>query len=78
MDDFSIILYSGQGCCLCDEAEALLLEVKPGAKYSKIDVRLDPQNYHLYATRIPILKRQDTAQELAWPFNQLQLREFLS
>lgn len=78
MRDLHLTLFTGQGCCLCDEAEALLLEVQPQANYSKIDVRLDPQHYHLYGARIPVLIRQDPARELAWPFSHSQLREFLS
>ncbi|MFQ3196936.1 MAG: hypothetical protein ACI8R9_001426 [Paraglaciecola sp.] len=77
MDNGPLILYSGKNCCLCDEAQSLLLDVCPQAQFEKIDVRADAQLYHQYGARIPVLQRQDSAKELAWPFNKQQLSEFL-
>lgn len=73
-------LYSGVNCHLCDLAEELLKVTLIDAQneYEKIDVATDHQLYHLYATRIPVLKRHDDNTELAWPFEQQQLIEFLS
>jgi hypothetical protein len=33
--------------------------------------------YHLYASRIPVLKKTDNESELAWPFTLEDLIEFL-
>jgi hypothetical protein len=75
----ALILYTGQGCCLCEQAETLLQEVDKNvlALLQKVDVRSSPELYHLYGARIPVLHRQDTNSELPWPFDSLQLVEFL-
>ena len=44
----------------------------------EIDVKSDPQIYHLYGARIPVLVDTKQQQELAWPFDYQQLTEFLS
>ena len=74
-----LILYSGQQCHLCDIAAELIAQNFPNhwAKTQKVDVRPDPQLYHLYGARIPVLKRLDTQSELGWPFDQAQLQAFL-
>jgi hypothetical protein len=75
-----LTLFSGKACCLCLEAEQLLKLEAPTwyAQLQKIDVSCSPEIYHLYAARIPVLKRLDNDSELGWPFNQNQLTEFLS
>jgi hypothetical protein len=74
-----IILYSGKDCCLCDQAEQMLNQVvHHGVTVEKIDVRASADLYHLYGARIPVLKHSDSDKELAWPFSEPQLIEFLS
>ena len=74
-----LILYTGQGCCLCEQAETLIQEVDKSAaiKLKKVDVRTNSDLYHLYGARIPVLYREDINSELPWPFNSFQLGEFL-
>lgn len=73
------ILYTGQGCCLCEQAEALLEEVDKSAAsmLKKVDVRASSDLFHLYGARIPVLYREDNHSELPWPFDSFQLGEFL-
>ncbi|GAC32774.1 glutaredoxin family protein [Paraglaciecola polaris] len=78
MSNSAILFYSGKECCLCDDAEVIFNHVAPNALYTKVDVKTSTELYHLYGARIPVLKRQDSEQELGWPFNEQQLREFLS
>lgn len=75
----SLILYTGQGCCLCEQAEAQLKEIDKGEAFTikKVDVRDSPELYHLYGARIPVLFREDNQSELPWPFDFFQLDEFL-
>lgn len=75
----TLILYTGQGCCLCEQAEILLKEVnqQAAAGLVKIDVRTSTDLYHQYGARIPVLYRQDKKSELSWPFDSFQLGEFL-
>lgn len=74
-----LILYSGQGCCLCEQAETLLEQVDKNASaiLKKVDVRTSSDLYHLYGARIPVLYREDNQSELPWPFDSIQLCEFL-
>ncbi|AEE23193.1 glutaredoxin family protein [Paraglaciecola chathamensis] len=78
MSNVALLFYTGKNCCLCDDAQAILDHVAPEVGYTKLDVRSSTELYHLYGARIPVLKRQDTEQELGWPFGEQQLREFLS
>ena len=73
-----IYFYTGKNCCLCDDAQLILNRVAPDIDCVKLDVRESTELYHLYGARIPVLKRQDSEQELGWPFDEQQLREFLS
>ncbi|GAB2675626.1 glutaredoxin family protein [Aliiglaciecola sp. 3_MG-2023] len=74
-----LIFYSGKDCHLCDLAMSLLTQL--GSNYdihlTKVDVKTDHQLFHLYGARIPVIKREDNQQELGWPFNLIQLKEFL-
>ncbi|GAC17342.1 glutaredoxin family protein [Paraglaciecola arctica] len=74
-----LILYTGQGCCLCEQAEALLEKADKSAAsiLKKVDVRASSDLYHLYGARIPVLYREDNHSELPWPFDSFQLGEFL-
>jgi hypothetical protein len=75
-----LTLFSGKTCCLCEDAQQLVQQSAPlwYAQLQKIDVTSSPEIYHLYAARIPVLKRLDNGRELGWPFDQNQLTEFLS
>ncbi|WP_232371992.1 glutaredoxin family protein [Salinimonas iocasae] len=42
-----------------------------------VNVRDDTRLYHEYGARIPVLKRMDTQEELAWPFDSNALKRFL-
>ena len=80
MPEKILSLYSGKQCHLCDVAEQLIRITLPSADedLEKVDVSADHQLYHLYAAKIPVLKRWDTKEELNWPFDQQKLIEFLS
>jgi len=43
----------------------------------KINIRDSAALYHLYASRIPVLKKADNVSELGWPFTLEDLIEFL-
>ncbi len=75
----TLVLYSSQQCHLCDIALDLLNQsvASTDLTIEKVDVKTDPQLFHLYGARIPVLKRIDNQQELGWPFDQQQLLEFL-
>ena len=75
-----IMFYSGPHCHLCDLAQELMEQLPSGlvSEVEKVDIAKDHNAYHLYAVRIPVLKRADTDEELGWPFDLEQLKRFLS
>lgn len=73
MADF--ILYGTEGCHLCEEAEALLMQV--GLDFEKQDIMDDEQALQLYAVRIPVLQHRHSLLELGWPFDIQQLQNSL-
>ncbi|MFT7259462.1 MAG: hypothetical protein ACI9MS_001324 [Glaciecola sp.] len=42
-----------------------------------VNIRDSAELYHLYASRIPVLKKTDDESELGWPFTLEDLIEFL-
>jgi hypothetical protein len=73
-------LFTGKDCCLCEQAAQLVQQCAPNwySQLQKVDIKSSPDLYHLYAARIPVLKRIDKQAELGWPFDAQQLTEFLS
>lgn len=78
------ILYSSKACCLCDDALALIEQIKAerAVTVSKVDIYQDKALLIKYRTRIPVLKEEGGAEEsesreLGWPFNLETLREWL-
>jgi len=75
----SLILYGTSACHLCEQAAALLqLAVQEAliSHYDAVDISEDEQLFVRYATRIPVLSRQDGG-ELDWPFSPQQLLDFI-
>lgn len=83
----NVTLYTGPSCSLCDLAIELIEEFNLNViasskldntiKLTKVNIRNSTELYHLYATRIPVLKKADSNAELGWPFTQEDLVEFL-
>lgn len=57
-----LLLYSRSECCLCDQAEALVMQVIAGTEWQleKVDIDSDPALSKKYAWVIPVLARADT------------------
>jgi len=79
-DQVIIAFYTGPNCHLCDDASDVLAATKQAAQLeiTKFNIREDANLYHLYAVRIPVIKRLDTGEELGWPFDVEQAEKFLS
>lgn len=73
----SVLLYSTEGCHLCEQAEELVLSLAPQINIKKIDIAYDDALFEQYRYRIPVLK-SGTDDELNWPFDAATLKEFLS
>ena len=74
-----ITLYSTENCHLCEQA---LVLCQPFIQTDLISVQsIDIAEYddlfESYGIRIPVLKREDTGNELGWPFDETMLEQFL-
>ncbi|WOJ95719.1 glutaredoxin family protein [Congregibacter brevis] len=86
MDEVSLILYSTEGCHLCEEAEALLRVVKgtlPLLSWQVVDIANDDALFQKYGWLIPVLSlpkasETDALCELRWPFDGPALVAFLN
>ncbi|RLA20051.1 MAG: glutaredoxin family protein [Gammaproteobacteria bacterium] len=76
-----LILYGTDGCHLCEEAEVILnrlLEKLPMRfKVEQCDITTADELMALYGIRIPVIKNGQSGNELGWPFDEQQLRDFL-
>jgi glutaredoxin len=53
----SVTLYGKPGCCLCDDARKVVLEVRESRPFAleEVDVTLDPGLERQYGERIPVV-----------------------
>ena len=74
-----LILYSTDGCHLCELAEQLLLASTAATVegWEVVDIALDDALFERYGWSIPVVKAESGA-ELAWPFDPDGLAAFLS
>lgn len=70
------VLYGTTCCHLCEQAEAVLQAV--GVKAEHIDIAEDDALLEKYGVRIPVVKREDTGEELGWPFDGYAVKRFTS
>ena len=70
-----LVLYGTAHCHLCEVAENVVQAADVAVQ--KIDIMESPVLLERYATRIPVLYREDVLAELDWPFDVAAVREFL-
>ncbi len=70
-----LILYGTTFCHLCEQAESVLQKSEVNAEH--VDIAEDDDLLERYGTRIPVLRREDSGEELGWPFDESTLRLFL-
>ncbi len=68
-------LYGTAHCHLCEAAESVLQSA--GVTAEKVDIVETPALLERYATRIPVLYREDVSAELNWPFDVAAVQSFL-
>ncbi|CAM2944329.1 glutaredoxin family protein [Vibrio rarus] len=69
----TVILYSTEGCHLCELAQAQLTTCGIHAKV--IDIAFDDELFARYGVTIPVVSVNDS--QLNWPFNLQQLQHWL-
>ncbi len=73
----NLTLFQRDDCPLCDDAHAELLAAGV-ADFDPIWIDGDAALEAIYGARVPVLRREDTGAELAWPFAEGQVRAFVS
>ena len=73
-------LYSTSYCHLCEQAEDMLISLvkQHPITWQTIEIIDDEVLLGLYGNSIPVLKRVDTNQELAWPFTKREIERLIS
>ncbi len=75
----TLVLYSTLGCHLCDVAKSLVWsEIRQqGFTLEEVDIADSDDLMEKYALRIPVLLIQGEENDLGWPFDSGQLRDYL-
>ena len=71
----AFILFTRDGCHLCDQAMTLLDQA--GIDWRPVDIDDDPALTEKYGLRVPVLRRPDTCDELCYPFDASAVQEFV-
>ena len=78
-DNKILLLYSTSGCHLCDQARALVDQAALPQRFTLkiIDIANDDKLFEQYGISIPVIKFEHNQQELSWPFDLVELTEYL-
>ena len=74
----SYILYSSEGCHLCEDALALCTPIIANNKLVIKDIVDDEKLVELYGVHIPVLMQRETKKKLFWPFSSQDISEFVT
>ena len=72
-----LTLYQRDDCHLCDLALGLLAQAR-APEFESVFVDGDDALEQRYGVRVPVLRDEDRAAELEWPFDADMLRGFLA
>ena len=75
-------LYSSEGCHLCEQALALIVDIIPDHQIKVVDIidneiEGEKNLVKLYGVHIPVLERLSDNTTLFWPFEQSQVVELI-
>ena len=80
-------LFTTLGCHLCEDAEIILAPILEQLNYKleKVEISESEDLVDRYGIRIPVIRlpddvtnANDADRELNWPFDEIQLHQFLS
>ena len=69
--------YTKYGCSLCDEGLSILRNF-PDIELNIVDVEQDIVKYDPFLLRIPVIAYDSGKKELAWPFDEDDIRKLVS
>ncbi len=71
------VLYSTDGCHLCEDARALILANPNINEIKEQDIIEDESLVEQYRYSIPVLCHEPSQQRINWPFDASQLEQFI-
>ena len=71
-----LILYQRDDCHLCDLALDVLAQARV-PEFESVFIDQDEALEVRYGTRVPVLQRSDTGEELDWPFSAERVTAWL-
>ena len=72
-----LILFQRDDCHLCDLALAVLAEAN-APEFDSVFVDDDAQLEARYGERVPVLRDEDSGEEIGWPFDAAAVTRFLA
>lgn len=72
-----LVLFQRDDCHLCDLALAVLAQARV-PDFSSVFVDHDNTLEALYGERVPVLRDDDRARELDWPFDAARVEQWLA
>lgn len=76
-----LILFGTSGCHLCDQASEIIedsVQADFGLMLENIDIAESEHWQAQYAQLIPVLYDPETRKELRWPFDQTQVKNYIT
>ncbi len=74
----AFILYSSEGCHLCDDAISLCHQADQQISLTVVDIVDYDDLVEQYGKTIPVLQRDSDGAELFWPFDLNTLNKFIA
>lgn len=78
----ALILYSTEGCHLCEQAFQLYRAVGRTTALLVVDIAFDEKLFSSYGVTIPVISHQnendEIVEELGWPFDESELSAWLN
>lgn len=80
MRNNTLILYTTAGCHLCEHAKDRLWPALSSGDWrlEEVDIADSDELVERYGVRIPVVVRAGVRGELAWPFDEQQLEQWLA
>ena len=69
--------YTTEGCHLCEQAWELVIAQGLVSKMTQVEIIHDENDIVRYGIRIPVIKNNNTEKEIGWPFDSIELADFI-
>lgn len=70
--------YTTEGCHLCEQAWELVITQGLVSQMTQIEIIHNEMDIANYGIRIPVIKNNETDKEIGWPFDSIELADFIN